>query len=273
VRATLSADGGQTFSEPATIASTSDPETTMATVKFTEAGSVVVTWLQDSTVRLAVSAADGLTFGPPVVIDDLVCECCQPQPLAVGDALYVAYRNLVEDPTGQVRDIHVAASRDGGQHFSAPVPVNEASWHINACPIAGPELAAAGSTLYAAWMDGRFDDGTFSRTDIWLASSTDGGASFGPNVRVNDVEGNYNGQPAMTLDRLSRLHVAWTADTADGPAILYTESTDKGATFAPSRTVVSGMGRLGSPVLAASEVGRVYLAWTDADGGYLTVIE
>ena len=274
VRAAFSVDDGQSFGQADSLAQTTDPETTMAAVTFDAAGAPWVTWLQNSTVRLAVGEAAGHGFGEPVVVDDLVCECCQPAPLVLGDRVLVAYRNLVRDAAGVAsRDIHVAASTDGGATFGEPVRVSDGSWHIDACPIAGPALAAHGSTLYAVWMDGRFDDGTFSRTDVWLAASADDGATFGPNVRINDVEGFYNGQPSLAIDPEGGLHVVWVGETAEGEALLYAASTDGGRTFSPARTLVTGEGRLGNAVVAVGSAGRAYVGWTDAAGGHVQPLD
>ena len=270
VRVTHSDDAGQTFGVPAMLVSTTDPETTMVSLAFDLTGEPLVTWLQNSSVRFATGASAGTVYGQPQVADDLVCECCQPQPLAVVDQVLVAYRNLVRDAAGQAsRDIHVAASSDGGVTFAEPIKVSDASWLIDACPIAGPALASHAETLYVAWMDGRFDDGTFSRTDVWLAASADGGASFGLNVRVNAVEGGYNGQPSMVVDAHGRVHVAWSADTETGSALNYAISTDGGASFGAARELVASAGRLGSPVLAISAAGQIYGAWTDAGGAHV----
>jgi hypothetical protein len=268
-------DGGDHFGEPTTIVTTTDPETTMASLALDEAARPWVAWLQNSTLRLAAGDEGGNAFTNDSVVDDLVCECCQPAVLAYGDQLLVAYRNLIRDEAGQAsRDIHVARAAIAVSEFAAPVQVSDGTWRIDACPIAGPALGEHAGTLYAVWMDGRFDDGTFSRTDIWLAASTDGGASFGPNVRVNATEGGYNGQPAFAVDGEGRLHVAWTAETAEGEAILYSASADGGQTFAaPVPTVTSTAGRLGNPVLAVGEAGRLYLGWTDAHGAHVMPIE
>jgi hypothetical protein len=274
VRAAWSGDGGQTFSSPVLIASTTDPETTMASVAFDTAGLPLVAWLQHSSVRLAAATGKPEVFGPPQIVDDLVCECCQPVPLAAGDQVVVAYRNLVRDAQGVAsRDIYVAASADGGATFAEPVKVSDDTWRIDVCPIAGPALVERAGSLFVAWMDGRFDDGTFSRTDIWLAASPDGGASFGPNVRVNGVEGQYNGQPSLVIDRQGRVHVAWAADTPAGSAVQYAVSVDNGQSFAPARSLVSGPARLGNVQVAVSASDRLYLAWTDPGGAHLLPLE
>lgn len=274
VRAAISEDGGATYGQAAVIAETTDPETTMASVVFAAAQQPLVTWLQNNSVRASTAVSEVDEFSDPVVVDDLVCECCQPAPLIVGERLFVAYRNLVRDSSGQAyRDIYLTASADGGATFAEPVPVSDGTWPIDACPIAGPALVERQGTLYAAWMDGRFDDGTFSRTDIWLAISTDGGLTFGPNTRVNAAEGHYNGQPAMAIDSQGQIHVAWVSDTAEGPSLQYAVSADGGQTFPSVEAVVTGTGRLGSVTLAVSNAGQVVLAWTDARGAHVRPLE
>ena len=56
VLAAISSDGGRSFSPPATIATSNEPETTMASVALDESGNPRVFWLQNSALQLAASA-------------------------------------------------------------------------------------------------------------------------------------------------------------------------------------------------------------------------
>ncbi|HEV8151073.1 MAG TPA: FlgD immunoglobulin-like domain containing protein [Gemmatimonadales bacterium] len=75
--------------------------------------------------------------------------------------------------------------------------------------------------------------------DIVLTASGDGGASWSPKVRVNDDTGYDNALPAVAVDYLGRVHVAWY-DRREEPecsAMVHTRwtySEDGGLSFAPS---------------------------------------
>src|SRR5262249_39975445 len=97
-----------------------------------------------------------------------------------------------------------------------------------------PTIAAQRNSVYVAWADFRNYN-----WDIFLAASTDGGATFGTNVRVDDflVLERLNERPALGLDRRGPLHVAWTDLRRREPDtnVFYARSDDGGATFSASR--------------------------------------
>lgn len=134
--------------------------------------------LPGSEIRVASWKPGDAAFGPSVRVDGDVCPCCRTS-LAVGPdgALYVAWRKVY---TGDVRDIVVARSDDGGHTFSAPTKVHDDAWVFPGCPHAGPSLAFDGEgRLYAAWYTGKE-----GRQGLYYAVSTDGGRSFGDPVTI-----------------------------------------------------------------------------------------
>ena len=131
---------------------------------------------------------------------------------------------------------------------------------------------------WRGWMAASILRAPSSRTDIWLAVSTDGGTSFGPNVRVNPTEGGYNGQPALVDDTDGPAARGLGCGCGTGDQVLYYSSSDDGGlTFAEPRLVVSdadglGRGRPRGATLAVSPDGRLYLGWIDALGVHLTML-
>src|SRR5438094_3762601 len=77
--------------------------------------------------------------------------------------------------------------------------------------------------------------------DVVLVSSSDGGATWSPKVRVNDDAPLYeNSLPAVAVDARGLVHVAWydRRDAADCMALVHTYwsySDNGGMTFAPSQ--------------------------------------
>ena len=87
----------------------------------------------------------------------------------------VAYRNRTRD---EIRDIY--HSRFDGQQWSNPQTVYQDSWKLGACPVNGPQLAAADSTVLLAWHT-EADDNPRAKAAI----STDDGQTFGSPINLN----------------------------------------------------------------------------------------
>ena len=70
-------------------------------------------------------------------------------------------------------------------------------------------VAARGNTVYAVWLDER-ETGTFSYS-IYFAKSTNGSATWGRNVRVNDIalNGTSIEDPAIALGPNGEIWVIW----------------------------------------------------------------
>jgi hypothetical protein len=137
---------------------------------------------------------------------------------------------------------------------------------------AHPSIAADGAFTVVAW-SARGTTGS----DIVAAVSTDGGATFGAPVRVNDVaDGAVAGaeRPPRTAISWSggrrTIGVLWigAAIPPAGPRMLLSQSTDDGRTFgapiALSAAAAPGIRGWGS--LAAGRDGTWHAAWLDGRG-------
>lgn len=125
----------------------------------------------------------------------------------------------------------------------------------------GAALAADGASVVVAWA--AVSD---AATDVYAAFSNDGGASFGPPVRVNDVPGDarMSGEqaPRVTLGR--GVQVVWLSRQGIRAATAAPGSTR----FAPAVTVnAAGLkGMRGWQSLALDAAGRPHVAWLDGRG-------
>lgn len=147
-------------------------------------------------LRLATYDAGGRVGGREVV-DELVCDCCQPDVAITDQGPIVIYRDRSEN---EIRDVVVRRFRDGA--WSAPVNLGNEAWFIEGCPVNGPVIAARGPDVAAAWFTA--PDG---RGRVRFARSADAGASFSAAVDV-DANGAY-GQPAIVLDEDGRAVIGW----------------------------------------------------------------
>lgn len=147
-------------------------------------------------VRFTTLGPDG-GLGDDVLLDDRACECCQTALAVTAGGLIAAYRDRSEE---EVRDIAVVRWTAG--RWSDPVRVAPDDWHIAGCPVNGPQLAARGDTVAIAWFTAPEE-----RARVFAAFSTDGGASFGPPIRVDD--GTPRGRVDVELLRDGAALVTW----------------------------------------------------------------
>jgi len=105
-------------------------------------------------------------------------------------------------------------------------------------------------------------------TDVYLATSEDGGAHFGAPVRVNDIEGDAtaNGeQPPRVALHADDVSVVWVSKLNGTTTIRSAASTNGGKTFAAARIVTPPgvTGARGWESSAISDDGVIHAAWLD----------
>ena len=141
---------------------------------------------EGSGVYVARSVDHGLSFEKSVRVASNICPCCRPSfGFGNGDTVYISWRGVSH---GDVRDIQVASSPDGGATWSKPTGIAEDDWHLNACPHSGASLAVLGKRLFVAWHTVR--EGS---SQLYLAWSDDGGRTFSPrtNLRGTALDANH----------------------------------------------------------------------------------
>ena len=110
-------------------------------------------------------------------------------------------------------------------------------------------------------------------TDVYVATSRDGGRAYGPPARVNHTNGeaSANGEQPPRVALVPRaggdpsVVVVWTAKSPTGTRLLTARSDDGGKSFAP-HTAVPGSeaaGNRGWESIAADGDGRVVALWLD----------
>jgi hypothetical protein len=212
VRVARSTDGGETFQSPALLES----GYLQWPVPIVAAGGVVhVAWVNmgSSSLRMASSSNGGLTFGSPRTICSLGWSgygyisgsiTVFSYPAMVVDLtggpyhgrLYVAYM----DDAGPDMDMFLRHSDDGGTTWSSALRVND-DVPGNGRDQFHPWVdVGANGDVGVVWLDRRLDPSNW-KWDCYLAVSTDGGASFGPNVRVSTVSSDPNQAEIDELDR------------------------------------------------------------------------
>ena len=105
-------------------------------------------------------------------------------------------------------EIYYRRSLDGGLSFEPEQRISDA-----AGPSLRPSIAVDGDDVYVAWFDSRWSD-----AEIYLRSSSDGGASWGEELRVTEARGPSQ-RPTVALDD-EFVHLVW-ADGRSGNVEVY----------------------------------------------------
>jgi chitodextrinase len=203
-------------------------------------------------------------FGPNVKVNTPPAYTAFQPSLAVGGSvLHVAYAGWGGSATRN--DIFFAKSLDGGQTWTASMKVNN---DAGGATQSRPSLSLDGfGTIHVVWTDDRGGS-----TDIYYSKSTDGGLSFSPNVRANDVTLNFQVNADVAVDGSGLIHAVWEDNRnalTTGPDIYYSNSTDGGLSFNPSARVnndATGVEQA-RPVIAVASDRSVYVAWDDPRNG------
>ncbi len=206
-----------------------------------------------SSVRVAVSHNGGESFEPGIVVDTETCPCCRTALAAAPDGtLFVAWRKIFE---GDVRDVVVARSTDGGRTWKAPVKVADDGWVFPGCPHAGPALTVdAAGGLHVAWYTGR-DSGA----GMYHAVSSNGGRTFASAAPL--LAGGWvpPSQVALAPDGHDGAWVAWEDRREEAPSFLLSNAR-AGNAQAGDPVVTPGS----NPAIAPLNGGAV-VAWLEGD--------
>jgi hypothetical protein len=134
---------------------------------------------------------------------------------------------------GDIRDMVVSRSADGGRTFDPATTVHADRWKINACPHRGGQVAAdARGRLYAVW----YTEGAGGRPDVLFAMAPDG-KRFGAPRRVHIATGSVPDHARLAIDASGRGIVVWEDSTAVRRRILLRSVAEGGRSLGPVRTL------------------------------------
>ena len=265
VRIAQSADGGETWSEPL-VPHRDGTATEHGFVSlFPIRDSLGAIWLDgrnfaraakgESANMMLLMTTVGLAGGSGAerIVDERVCDCCQTSLAIASSGPLVVYRDRLE---GEIRDISIARWSDSG--WSRGTVVHADDWKIDACPVNGPAIAAAGDRVAVTWFTNARDSAR-----VYLAMSTDAGVTFAPPTRIDD--GNPVGRVDVELDEHGGAIVSWMEFTSDQQADVRVRRVDAQGT--PGTAVIvartSGARASGFPRMVARGDDLLF-AWTEA---------
>lgn len=186
-----------------------------AALRVGETGTIHVAWEGGSDIYYARSTDGGLSFGSSIMINDDGGNASQGKAsiaVEAGGIVHVAW----EDTRNGDSDIYYARSTDDGVSFGPNVRINDDS---TAEGQGTPSIAVEdGEFVHIAWADAR--DGGW---DIYYTASSDSGASFMPNVKVNDdgLKRNIQTRPSVAAEDGGYFHVGWKDSRNKPSGLLY----------------------------------------------------
>jgi hypothetical protein len=161
-------------------------------------------------------------------------------------------------------NIYFAKSTDNGLTFGTNIRVDNAPIGAAACP--SLTVDKSNGKIFVVWQDYRNSPNPYS-VDIYCANSTDGGNSFGTDVRViSDLAGYFQDVPSVAANN-GLVGVVWD-DWSRG--IYFANSTDGGHTFGENKKIndVFG-GNQFYPDIVIDDYGIIYVVWEDkVDGNF-----
>ncbi|HWP64994.1 MAG TPA: hypothetical protein VNO26_03660 [Candidatus Limnocylindria bacterium] len=278
----VSADEGRTFSAP--VAVSDNPAGSIAELHpqlAVRGRRLVVVWQEFANgrnddvgrVKLARFDVRGMKLGPDVrVDDDETAGKWLPAVAFAGTQPVVAWIDERDTgPEGEALEhVYLARGSGGGTAFGPSVRIDagapvDLALHLD--NKWSPTLAARGRRIAAAWVDFRAYN-----WDVYYTQSNDRGATFGPNVRVDDFPGfeRINQRPSVALGARRRVHVVWTDLRARQPDtnVFYARSED-GTTFTTNMRIDdagSAPSNQWHPSLAADR-DRLFVVWQDDRDG------
>jgi len=280
----VSTNGGVTFSPDPTadpaINLSNDLENSLLPIIDATGAFVHAVWRSSDTTNSGVdisyrrSVDSGATFSPDPVTDPPINLSTvpidgfsvAPSMVLSGDNVYVVWHTV--DSISFSADIYFQASNDNGATFNGGSPIGLPVDIANSVPDFSdslfPTIAAAGSNVYVAWEDNR--DGIDN--DILYRKSTDGGATFSPDLASPpaDLSNNDSNSIAALLSTNSdgsKVYLAWQDGDGFTDDIQFKKSTDSGNAFDVSATNLSANAGFSSfPVMDASG-DNVFVTWSD----------
>jgi len=166
-------------------------------------------------------------LGVEVELDGRSCECCQARLVRTRTGLLAAYRDR---SATEVRDIALVRQVNG--KWLAPQVVAPDGWEHRACPVNGPALTAQGDHVSLTWYTGVND-----QPRVYLAQSSDGGATFRPRVRID--EGQTLGRVDATPLEDGAVAVVWLESAGEAEAQWRIRRVETDGRVGPSRLVAT----------------------------------
>ncbi|MBN1448751.1 MAG: exo-alpha-sialidase [Bacteroidetes bacterium] len=197
----------------------------------------------ESRIYLRVSTDNGKSWGEDRCITPDSLECSFPAIACDSTNVHVVYFVPHENKNTYIR------STDAGEHWTEGVKISGLDWSYFI------SIAADGSLVHAVYIGW-----TWGRNDIYYRRSTDGGKSWGKEVRFTDAPGWKHGQTVVAAG--DDVHVVWYDYRTGFSDIHYCYSSDGGAHWGEEEPIMVTPYDCFFQTLAVSGQ-TLHLAWVD----------
>ena len=202
------------------------------------------------TLRYAAIDTSG-NISDEAELDDRICECCQTSATLTSDGVMAVYRDRSQN---EVRDIYSVRQANGA--WIKPHTVHADNWELNACPVNGPAIAAAGRNVAVAWFTG-----AGGKQSVKVAFSADGGGTFGAPVQID--EGETQGRVDVVMLPDGSALVCWLSGNAEGGSINVRRVQANGTLGPPTAIAKTDISRSSGFPRMALLGNEVHFAWTE----------
>jgi hypothetical protein len=260
LRLSRSLDGGKSFSGHLRVNEDRPISHSFDGLAVAPDGTVLVSWLDSRT-----GGANAGTYMARVVdagtrvdgiarVGDDTCVCCRVDAAAgPGETVTLIWRKVFP---GDIRDMVLSTSRDGGRSFGAANLVSADHWRITACPHRGGTVGIDGrGRIYATW----YTEGAQGRPDLYFATSDDG-RTFGPRRRLHTSSTSIPDHARMAVNREGRAVIVWEDSTAVRRRIVFRYTADGGRTLSAVQTLSTAI-KAWEPDIAVAPDGSFLIAW------------
>ena len=218
-------------------------------------------------IYFARSADGGQSFDAEVLVSDDGASFAN-SPKIETDSFGNIYVVWHDNRTGNSWDVYLSKSEDGGASFLPSVRVND---YVSSVYQYEPDLAVDSSgNIYISWNRYYYDaDLEQWDYDVVMATSANGGATFGSNVKVNDGS-DWQYKSSIKVGPSGNVYVAWTDRRNEGISDVYfARSTNGGRTFSENiRVNDTPEQSQGYPEMALDEDEVIYVVWNDTRNLY-----
>ena len=253
-----SVDGGKTFGAPLRVTDDTPTSHSFEGLAVAPDGTVLVAWIEAQPgerpqTHLARIVDGGRRVERTLRLDaEETCVCCRASVAAAKpDLVAVMWRKVFP---GDVRDMVLARSRDGGRTVDRAARIHADNWRISACPHRGGSVAIDGrGRIHALW----YTEGTRNQPDVLYAIAADG-QRFGPPRRVHASTTSIPDHARLAVNAAGHGVIVWEDSTAVRRRVLVRETTGTG--LAPTHVLSQAVKAYAPDVTVAPDGGAV-VAW------------
>lgn len=230
LRFVRSTDQGRTWTRPVTINDATEfGSHNFHALTAAPGGILLATWLDGregySGVWMSLSKDGGKSWQPNrPIYSHPTCPCCRTSvAVAPSGTIYVAWRAILP---GDIRDVVITRSDDGGRSWAHPVRPWSDDWVYPGCPHAGPSMKVDHKGgVHVAWWTGKEGE-----AGVYYARSADRGGTF----TAQPIATGERARPAhvqLALAPTGSVYVGWDDGLRALPRILVRRSRDGGRSF------------------------------------------